>query len=79
MLTSTGVIVLSEETKKRVLDNHHVRLMNKENISRYQDIFKEHGFTPSTGSMITLFIIDPQECFVVTSNHENGKEVILVV
>ena len=77
MLTSTQDIKLSEETKKRFLDNHHVRLMRKEDISQCQDIFKEHGFTPSTGSMTTLFTIDPKGSFVVSSNDENGKEIIL--
>ena len=77
MSTSTEDVKLSEEIKKRVLDNHHVRLMKKEDIPHCEDIFKGHGFTPSTGCITTLFTVDPEGCFVVTSNDENGKEIIL--
>ena len=77
MSTSAGDIKLSEETKKRVLDNHHVRLMRKEDIPHCEQIFKGHGFTPSTGCITTLFTVDPEGSYVVVSNDENGKEIIL--
>ena len=69
--------MLSEETNKRVLNNH-VRPISKEDISQHHDIFKGHKFTPSTVYMITLFTTDLKEFFVVTSNDENEKRSFLL-
>ena len=51
--------------------------MRKQDIDECLDIFKEHGFTPSVGSLFTYQAIDPEGCFVLTSRNDEGNDVVI--
>ena len=68
---------VSENSRASVLNNYVIRPMKKEDIPECINIFKGHGGSPSLATFTSYYLIDPQGCFVLTTNTGSNSETII--